>query len=178
MIFCDGCSTKIAYVSGHMRKTTPVAPYLKLWKNEIHENNCKFSVDGSIQLLVSESKAVEDSGKSIFELDHDGSYIFRMNVLLDAKNEFQKIMDGYEKDQEVVLKKNINYLSNKKKLSNYFRLAAGIAKLRSLIEDSDDIELLKSKIKISYKDKKIPWNDFYYDESRYHVLFNRLIKKK
>lgn len=105
VIFCDGCSTKIAYVSGHMRKTTPVAPYLKLWKNEIHENNCKFSVDGSIQLLVSESKAVEDSGKSIFELDHDGSYIFRMNVLLDAKNEFQKIMDGYEKDQEVVLKK-------------------------------------------------------------------------
>lgn len=178
MLFCDGCDAKVQYVSGYMRKTTPVAPYLKLWQNEIHENNCKFSIDGSIQLLASESKAVEDLGKLIFEFEQDGSYIFRMNVLLDAKNEFQKMMDSQKDDQDLVLKKNINYLSNKKKLSHYFRSAAGIAKLRSLIEDSDDIELLKSKIKIFYKDKKIAWNDFYYDESRYHILFNRLIKKE
>lgn len=178
VLFCDGCDAKIQYVSCHKRKETHVAPYLKLWQNEMHQNNCKFSIDGSIQLLVSESKAVEDLAESIFELDEDGSYVFRMNVLIDAKNEFQRIIEGLEKDQEVVLKNNINYLSNKKKLSSYFRSAAGIAKLRTLIEDSDDIELLKSKIKIYYKDKQIAWNDFYYEESRYHILFNRLIKKE
>jgi hypothetical protein len=69
-----------------------------------------------------------------------------------------------------------NYIRSEKQLASYFRSAAGIAKLRALIQESSDAEVLKKAIKIQYKDSFLSWNDFYYDETRYKILFNRLMK--
>jgi len=175
---CKYCGTDIQYVSAHTRgaSKTPVSEYLKLWQDEEHSNGCSYSVRGAVDLLVSDSKSVENANP-IFELQDDGSYLFRMNILIDAQRVAQNLAESCDKlETSRHLSTRRNYIRSEEQIASYFRSAAGIAKLRSLIQESSDVEELKRIVKIQYKDDLIPWNDFYYDDTRYHVLFNRLTK--
>ncbi len=179
-LHCSHCNADVEYVSGYLRDASkkPVAAYLRLCKNEEHKSDCKNSVKGSIEQLVDESNAIEDI-PSIFEIQDDGSYVFRMNLLVEA----QKILKdtsipGENDNREKGISTGSDYARTGNRINSYFRSASGIAKLRALIEDSADIELFKSLIKIQYKNKYIKWNDFYYDESRYDILYRRAAKAK
>lgn len=177
---CKYCGTDIQYVSAYTRgaSKTPVAAYLKLWQDAEHNDECGYSVKGAVDLLVAESNSVEDTNP-IFELQDDGSYLFRMNILIDAQKVAQDLSkSGKEFEASEHLSTPRNYIRSEKQLASYFRSAAGIAKLRALIQESSDIEALKRIIKIQYKDSFVSWNDFYYDETRYKILFNRLLKGK
>lgn len=177
---CKFCDADVQYVSAHTKKAseTPVAAYLKLWQDEYHREGCGYSVKGAVDLLVAGSNAIEDI-PSIFELQEDGSYLFRMNILVEAQRVARELSaidsDHINSERQFEGK---NYVRTEQHLASYFRSASGIAKIRALIEDSSDIELLTRLVKIQYQDNFIGWNDFYYDESRYHVLFNRLAKSK
>lgn len=175
---CKYCRANIQYVSAHSRgaSKTPVSEYLKLWHDEEHSNGCSYSVQGAVDLLVSDSNSVENTNP-IFELQYDGSYLFRMNILIDAQKVAQNLADsGNKLENSKHLSTRRNYIRSSEQIASYFRSAAGIAKLRSLIQDSSDVEELKRLVKIQYKDVLVPWNDFYYDDTRYHVLFNRLAR--
>lgn len=175
---CRYCGTDIQYVSAYTRgaSNTPVAAYLKLWQDAEHNDECGYSVKGAVDLLVAESNSVEDTNP-IFELQDDGSYLFRMNILVDAQKVAQELSkSGKEFKESDHLSSRRNYIRSEKQLASYFRSAAGIAKLRALIQESSDVEALKNAIKIQYKDSFVSWNDFYYDETRYKILFNRLLK--
>ena len=112
-----------------------------------------------------------------FELQDDGGYLFRMNILIDAQRVAQNLAESGDKfETSGHLSTRRNYIRSEEQIASYFRSAAGIAKLRSLIQESSDVEELKRLVKIQYKDDLIPWNDFYYDDTRYHMLFNRLEK--
>lgn len=175
---CKYCGTDIQYVSAYTRgaSNTPVSAYLKLWQDAVHNDECGYSVKGAVDLLVAESNSVEDTNP-IFELQDDGSYLFRMNILMDAQKvakDLSKSGKEFEESEHLSLRRN--YIRSEKQLASYFRSAAGIAKLRALIQESTDVEALKKAIKIQYKDSFVSWNDFYYDETRYKILFNRLLK--
>ena len=175
---CKYCEADIQYVSAHTRgaSKTPVSEYLKLWQDEEHSNDCGYSVKGAVDLLVADSNSVENTNP-IFELRDDGSYLFRMNILIDAQRVAQNLVETGDKFETCVhLSTRRNYIRSEEQIASYFRSAAGIAKLRSLIQESPDIEELKRLVKIQYKDDFIPWNDFYYDDTRYNELFNRLAK--
>ncbi len=175
---CRYCGADVQYVSAHTRGASkmPVSAYLKLWRDAEHSNECGYSVKGAVDLLVAESNSVEDT-YPIFELQDDGSYLFRMNILVDAQRVEQELSkSGKEFEASEHLSSRRNYIRSEKQLASYFRSAAGIAKLRSLIQESSDVEMLKNAIKIQYKDSFVSWNDFYYDETRYKILFNRLLK--
>ncbi len=179
---CTFCDTQVQYVSAHEKgaSKTLVSAYLKLWPKGEHHKDCKYSVEGFIKLLVAESNEVEGISP-IFELQKDGSYLFRMNILIKAENIAEKLSiasDNSISSEQVF--RGCNYISNEQQLASYFRSASGVAKLRALIENknSSDIELLKQLVKIQYKDSFISWNNFYYDEFRYHELFNLLSKRK
>jgi len=175
---CKYCETDIQYVSAYTRSAsnTPVSAYLKLWQDAEHSNGCGYSVKGAVDLLVAKSNSVEDTNP-IFELQSDGSYLFRMNILIDAQRVAQKISEsGGEFESSEHLSTRRNYIRSEKQLASYFRSAAGIAKIRALIQESSDVEELRNIIKIQYKDSFISWNDFYYDDTRYQVLFKRLAK--
>lgn len=102
-----------------------------------------------------------------------------MNILVDAQKVAQDLSkSGKELEASEHLSSRRNYIRSEKQLASYFRSAAGIAKLRALIQESSDVEALKEAIKIQYKDSFVSWNDFYYDETRYKTLFNRLLKGK
>ncbi|MBL0487278.1 hypothetical protein ACVDHI_04565 [Aeromonas sp. 25-248] len=173
---CRYCGTNVQYVSAYTRQAsnTPVAAYLKLWQESKHAIGCSYSVKGAVDLLVADSNAVE-STHPVFELQRDGSYLFRMNILLDAQRVAQYLIEsGGDFDSIEHLSTPRNYIRSEQQLASYFRSAAGIAKIRSLIQDSEDAEELSRLVKIQFKDDFIDWNDFYYDETRYHVLFKRL----
>lgn len=174
---CRYCGANVQYVSAYVRhaSNTPVSAYLKLWQESKHAIGCGYSVKGSVDLLVADSNAVETTAP-IFERQRDGSYLFRMNILLDAQRVAQHLIEsGEDFDSSEHLSTPRNYIRSEQQLASYFRSAAGIAKIRSLIQDSEDAEELSRLVKIQFKDDLIDWNDFYYDETRYHVLFKRLI---
>jgi hypothetical protein len=175
---CKFCNAEVQYVSAHTKisSKTPIASYLKLWQNSEHSEDCGYSVKVAVDELVAQSNAIEDISP-IFELQKDGSYLFRMNILVEAQSVAQELSDVETNNIERQFSGR-NYVSSEKHLASYFRSASGIAKLRSLILESSDVELLTQLVKIKYKDSFINWNDFYYDETRYHVLFNRLTKGK
>lgn len=175
---CKYCGTDIQYVSAYTRGASkiPVAAYLKLWQDAEHNEECAYSVTGAVDLLVAESNSVEDTNP-IFELQDDGIYLFRMNILMDAQKVAQDLSEsGKEFEASEHLSSRRNYIRSEKQLASYFRSAAGIAKLRALIQESSDVEVLKKAIKIQHKDSFVSWNDFYYDKTRYKILFNRLLK--
>ncbi len=177
---CKFCDAEVQYVSAHTKgaSKTPVAAYLKLWQDEIHNENCGYSVKGAVDQLVADSNAIEDISP-IFELQEDGSYLFRMNILVEAQRVAQELSSvGNDINNSEQQFGGRNYVRTERHLASYFRSASGIAKLRALIQDSSDVEMLAQLVKIQYKDSFIGWNDFYYDESRYHVLFNRLAKSR
>ncbi|WP_156830550.1 hypothetical protein [Methylobacter marinus] len=175
---CRYCGADIQYVSAHTRgaSKTPVSAHLKLWQDAEHRNSCGYSVKGAVEFLVADSKSVENTNP-IFVLQNDGSYLFRMNILIDAQKVAQNITESggrFESSEHLSTRRN--YIRSEEQLASYFRSAAGIVKLRSLIQESSDVEELKRLVKIQYKNGFISWNDFYYDDTRYHILFNRLAK--
>jgi hypothetical protein len=173
---CKFCDIEVQYVSAHTKKSsrTPVAAYLKLWQDSDYKEGCGYSVKIAVDELVAQSNVIEDISP-IFELQEDRSYLFRMNILIEAQRVAQELSD-VETNNIERQSSGRNYVRSEQHLASYFRSASGIAKLRSLILESSDVELLTQLVKIKYKDSSISWNDFYYDETRYHILFNRLTK--
>ncbi len=175
---CRYCGAEIQYVSAHTRgaSKTPISAHLKLWQDAEHSDGCGYSMNGAVKLLVADSNSVE-STNPIFELQDDGSYRFRMNILIDAQKVARNIAESGDRFEcSGRLSNRRNYIRSEKQLASYFRSAVGIAKLRSRIQESSDAEELKRLVKIQYKKDFISWKDFYYDDTRYHVLFNRLTK--
>ena len=177
---CKLCPAEVQYVSEHTRgaSNTPVAAYLRLSQREKHRKDCEYSVNVAIDKLVAESKAVEDISQ-IFDLYKVGSYLFRMNILIEAlevAQEASKMDNALNGSKRVITGRR--YVHTGQHLDSYFRSATGLVRLRALIEDASDIKLLTQIVKIQYKDSSIPWKNFYYDQPRYPELFNSLSKRK
>jgi hypothetical protein len=177
---CTYCSAKIMYVSSYMILSSgkKVSAYLKLWSNENHDEDCRNTVDGAVRQVVAESKAVEGN-QSIFEDQQDRSVIFRLNLLKDAQEVIEKAVsinnNSRDIDKEFI---GTDYIKSGQKIESYFRSAIGVAKIRTLIQENDELEKFKKLVKIEYKGSIYSWNDFYYDNDRYHVLANKLEKSR
>ncbi|MDJ0661251.1 MAG: hypothetical protein QNJ42_17430 [Crocosphaera sp.] len=180
-LICRFCSARVMYVSSYQKQSSKkkVSAYLRLWSNEEHHENCKNTLKNAVNHLVAQSQAVENT-QPILKKQQDNTTIFRLNLLQEAQISLKtssKLVHN-QKNTENVSARN-KYVKTDKVLSSYFYSAVGIAKIRGLIEqDRDDIRKLENTVKIQYKDKLIPWNDFYYDDERYHVLYKRLEKSK
>lgn len=176
-LLCVHCPAKIQYVSAHKRRDNHVSAYLKLQQNENHEDNCPNSVDGAINLLVAQSEAIED-GKRILQPDADGKHLFRMNILVDALR-FAGVNSEMAPDPDNSERTNIgiNYVRSEHNLASYFRSASGVVRIRALLESSD-INLLTQRIEIEFNGRIVKWDDFYYDQERYPILYKRLKNKE
>ncbi|QTF10228.1 hypothetical protein HC231_21575 [Brenneria izadpanahii] len=175
-LLCQFCDAKITWVDSYQRMGRTIPSYLRLWPKAMHGAECKNRVKSAVDALVAQSKNVEDD-KSIF-LDNNTGYIFRMNILTDASFDVHRARTEYNDatDSNDKKRKIIQYISSEKKLADYFNSAAGIAKIRAKIEDSADRRGLSELIKIALHKKNISWNNFFYDEDRYPVLFKNADK--
>ncbi|ROP59938.1 hypothetical protein EDF81_2761 [Enterobacter sp. BIGb0383] len=175
-LICRYCATRIVWVDSFKRLGKNIPAYLRLWPNTAHEPGCKNTMKSLVDALVAESTNIEDA-QEVFAEDN-GNYVFRMNVLVDAVRELksaQKDLDEAAEDSEKE-RKRTHYQRTEKKLTDYFNSAAGIAKLRARIEDSEDKEELSKLVTIMFNKKKVSWNDFFFDENRYPTLFKKASK--
>ncbi len=182
-LLCQSCNTEIQYTSAYPigNEGKIVAAYLRLWQHAQHNEHCRYTVKGAVNRLVANSQALENT-HSIFEAQPDGSYVFRMNILCDAHHVAQSMSQSQQDPQSnshSALTRT-NYIRSERQLASYFNSAVGIAKIKALLQsaDKEDNDELEKLIKIQFDGKLIPWKDFYYDESRYHVLYSRLVKKQ
>lgn len=175
-LICEFCPAKISWVTPHQQHGKNISAFLRLQKNEQHTSTCKNSVKSAITSLVAHSQNIED-GKLLLEAQ-DSAFIFRMNVLIEASAALRKatLTLEEESDPEEKARKRIRYKKTEKRLADYFNTAAGIAKIRAKIEESSDKKTLSDLVKIDYNGKKISWNDFFYDEERYPILFKKSTK--
>ena len=169
------CRARVEYNSGYARQATStiVAPYLKLAKNCVHDLECKNSISGAVKGFVRNSNDIENT-PDIFEDAQDGSFIFRLNFLNETKEQLNKLTTNILTTEYGAINLGSELVEIEHKLASYCKSAAGISRLRSLIQDKSDIAEFESLIKIQYKNEKIMWKDFFYDDERYHVLYNRL----
>ena len=180
-LICRFCSAKVMYVSSYKRQSSKkkVSAYLKLWSNEEHHTTCQNTLKNAVNHFVAQSQAVENS-PPILKKQQDNTTIFRLNFLQEVQISLKTLSkpSHNQKNPENVSAGN-KYVKSDKVLSSYFYSAVGIAKIRGLIEQNqDDIRELENTVKIQYKDKLIPWNNFYYDDERYYILSKRLEKSK
>ncbi|ECC1692326.1 hypothetical protein DPB93_07260 [Salmonella enterica subsp. salamae] len=177
-LICEFCDAKIDCVKAHQRNGKNISAFLRLHKNESHRSNCGNIVKSAINALVAHSQSIED-GKPLID-NGESNFIFRMNVLIDATltSKKAKIAMDEEINPEEKVRKRIRYQKAEKCLSDYFNTATGVARIRSKIEESTDKKSLSDLVKIVYDGKQISWNDFFYDEERYPVLFKKADKIK
>ena len=172
-LICEYCDANVIWVDSFVRLGRTISPYLRLGPNQEHSASCKNNVRTAVEALVAKSTNIEDT-KDIF-LSDQGTFTFRMNVLLEAESDFKRAKKAYEDecDSEVRERKNREYKASERRLSNYFNSAAGIAKIWERIEESSDKKLLSELVVIEFNGKKIKWNNFFYDESRYPILHKK-----
>ena len=140
---CKFCDAEVQYISAHAKiaSKTPVSAYLKLWQGERHDEYCGYSVKGAVDQLVAGSNAIEDVSP-IFELQKNGSYLFRMNILVEALSVAEELSSCANVDNELERKfSGRDYVRTGRHLASYFRSASGIARLRGLIQESSDVEV-------------------------------------
>jgi len=171
---------KVQYVSAHTRQSsrTPVAAYIKLWQGEEHREKCEYSVSGALAKLVSSSE-LGGSGPRVLEESSNGGFNFRLNILVEAEKAAEALSKTRARKEggDKLLRGNM-YVDSGERLASYLNSASSLARLRGLIQESSDIELLKKLVKLQYRGKTLSWNDFFYDESRYRALYQKLEKKK
>ncbi len=170
-LICEFCDASLSWVRPHTRNGKNISAFLRLQRNAEHSLNCKNTVKKAVTALVAQSRNIED-GEPIIDADASG-FVFRMNVLIEATNTTRKAKSAVDEDNtpEEKARKRVRYKKTEKRLADYFNTAAGIAKLRARIEESADKKALSELIKIGYHGKEISWNDFFYDENRYPILF-------
>jgi hypothetical protein len=179
-LVCTYCPAKIMYVSSYMRDSSnrKVSAYLKLWPDENHDEGCRNTVDGAVRQVIAESKSIEGN-QPILEDQQDRSVIFRLNLLKDAQEVIKKAVNISSSSRDIGKEFiGTDYVKSGQKIESYFRSAVGVAKIRTLIQENDELEKFKKLVKIQYKGSIYNWNDFYYDSERYHVLANKLEKSR
>ncbi|RFA29937.1 hypothetical protein CAI21_08935 [Alkalilimnicola ehrlichii] len=177
---CKNCNAQVQYVSSYTKESSkrPVAAYLKLWQGAEHEQSCPFTVKGAVEQLVATSESVEGADP-LMVLQSDGNYLFRMNVLVDAVGELERSREGgATAAQPGHNREAATFRPSGRRLASYFRSAVGVARIRSLIQESDDLNLLKQLLIIEYKSNKVSWNNFYYDDERYQALYKALKSRR
>lgn len=175
-LICQFCPAKISWVKAHKRNGKNISAFLRLQKNEHHASDCGNTVKSAVTTLVAHSQNIEN-GKLLIDAN-DSIFVFRMNVLIEAGTSVRKARLSLDEEctPEEKARKRVRYQKTEKRLTDYFNTAIGIAKIRARIEESRDKKALSELIKIDYNGKEISWNDFFYEEDRYPILFKNAEK--
>lgn len=177
-LICEDCGVDIKYTSAYKTKASnnEVAAYLSLKPNREHKESCNYNVVSAIKKIVDFSQSVEE-GTPVITKEADGSNIYRLNFLEKALYQIHPSSEKElpNKDNEEPSNKSkigTDYILSNKQIASYFRSAAGVTKIKSLLENKEDKQNFDKTIKINYKKQNISWNDFYFEQMNYDRLYN------
>lgn len=173
-IECVHCGVDIKYTGSYPKRVNGenriIQAYLSQWPDRHHEEGCPYNVKAAVKAFVAESQAVEDV-RPVFDEVFGGGCSFNLNLIVDSLKIAPKVDGGGALGVQ-----GTEYIQTGEQLSRFIRSATGIAKIRALLDSSDDIRALKEEIKIVFNGREITWGDFFFDDQRYHILSDRLSK--
>ncbi|PAF38810.1 hypothetical protein CHH58_05140 [Terribacillus saccharophilus] len=168
---CLYCPIKVTFNRSHERSAGKekvfVRATFKKDKGKEHEE-CRYNAKYQMDILARESD------NNVFKSLENNQFEFRLNMM---HNEINLIKNNPTDIKFSPTERPVkqNYVSTGR-LDSYLSTMNKIIELRN--ELADDHEDLTSIVKIKYKDKKISWNNFYYDRNRYSEAFNYLSQNK
>lgn len=155
----SACTAQLSFVKRHFRKyagkePVQILPCFRLKPGEAHEENCKYNLKGSLQLLAKQSDS------EIFSSFKKSNFIFRLHILIKA------LWTATEEDFSSQSKKwggehdsNKAY-TNQGRLTSYLKTLNQIIELRNYCKNNDQLARL---VRLDYNGELISWDDFYYD---------------
>jgi hypothetical protein len=179
LLRCLSCKATVVFVAGytHAQGTPserPIDPCFRLGPGAAHASGCRFTASGAIEHLVAQSRAVEDA-EDLFAKVACG-FEFRLGPVRDAFKDSAKVVtEEYATALGERAPLRAVPRTGTQRLSHYLKAAAGVARLRAIVEEESAAEL-QQNLTIRFNGGEIEWNDFYFSTARLHLLFNRLIR--
>ena len=170
---CEFCEAKVSFVNGFTRevgdKIVSVSPFFRLKSGSFHDSECNYNIEGQVKIIV------RNSDGSILTKTDSGKYELR---LLAVKGAIQELKDlamkkksgGAERKTESTEKE---YLKSEKRLGSYINSALRVLKVRSICEESTEIENL---LELVFDGTRLPWRDFYYEDKDFFRCYSNVRK--
>ena len=162
---CDRCETPVSFVKAHTMhagdpdRERPIHAFFRLVTSRPpseHQQDCPYTTAGQIRELFASSTAVEVSFRPF--IAEDGRQVFRLAMLRDIeRNALRGIADKdeYRRRRDVVRSSHV--------LSQYFRSAAGLAKLWILLGQYGGRRELYELVSVKMGGTVISWKRFFYE---------------
>ncbi len=171
----NGCSAKMIFVGAYeqrrLEKIIEVPSYFKLSKGEEHIYGiCPYNTKGSVEVIA------RDSDSNVLKSLNNGKYEFSLQVLHNPTTNNNLKTTGNLVNEKITSssKKGKTYKKTGT-ASSYIKTLKQILTLRYKLEDDKE---LASLLTLNYRQKKVKWNDFYFEIDTYINGYNQLKSKK
>lgn len=173
---CLYCPARLVWVRDHwvhredVRLQRHVPSFYRLAELQSHSENCPQAVNGAVEVVLRQARAVEDGTEALFAQMNDKT-IFRLNIpTLLARRPGSSSPTASFGDR-------IQSIWETGPLENYCRSAVGLAQIWNALDSNADREDLATRLSVAIDGKIIPWNAFSFSPNRYKALLNQLAKK-
>lgn len=176
---CFYCNAGVSYIDTYKRnlgdKKITVSHYFRLKSGHMHEDNCKYEVNGAMLNIV------ERCADNELMTRQDNKFKVRLLLITDESRNIPKSSSNQTAENGQG-KRQKNYIPQGKQTA-YLSSVKSIMRLRTLVENNSD---LSEKVELQFSGKlgniiNIPWNKFYYEankEKDYGKILKYLSHKK
>ncbi|AXX87462.1 hypothetical protein AMRN_1733 [Malaciobacter marinus] len=159
------CNADMIFVREHekrrLEKTIFVPSFFKLKSNKNqHDENCSFNTKGIMKVIA------RNSDSNILKSLDENKYEFSLQILhkpAKKSSSIEPTTDNENYNNTPTKRKTTQYV-NKGTASSYIKTLKSILELRAKIEEENE---LASIITLKYNSKKIYWNKFFFNHTRY-----------
>ncbi|WP_432693999.1 hypothetical protein ACRBU7_14455 [Priestia aryabhattai] len=162
---CNYCGIPVYHRTEHPRKEARVSALF--YRKVEHDYSCKYNTVGQVSIIA------RQSSDKILQNINQKKFTFRLTMIYEQLN-MVKAGEYSKKDNASIInrQKNRSY-QDRGKLTPYLATMKKIIELRNILEKNTE---LHSIIKIEMYNKKIAWNNFYYESNYYTKAFDYLKK--
>jgi hypothetical protein len=174
---CVDCGAHIRHTNGYLKATSKkyVHAYLGLWPGDDHVATCPNTMRAQMNLIVAKSKAA--TGDEVLA-DDGGATVFRLHVLTERMEAASAANTAAANANPGPNGTRTQYDRTSDELENYLNTATAIARLYARLQDAQDANAFKARLRIQHRNRTLHWNDFFYEPERYAMLVKRLADKK
>lgn len=166
-----GCNARLTWVKSHKKISGIEYIFFRLLNNkekkEQHASFCKFNTKGRINTIVASSDS------DILESIDNEQYELRLNLLCEALNKLEDEDDNPEVTDDVPKDPRDKNFKRIGKLKTYLSTMNKVMQLRSEVENDEE---LRHHIKLIFNDKKVTWDNFYYENDEFERVYNYISK--
>jgi hypothetical protein len=156
-LICADCGTPIVYNRAHQRgDSTQVAAYLRLAQGRDHGPDCKYNLRSQVEALAALGRSLDEAAQPL-RLLADGKYLLRLGIPGDGPTASQRT----DETASTTDGKSIRQVWSGRTLAPYCRTASGLARIAALVEHKPELE---SMVLIRHGDRRIDWNDFFFEK--------------